>query len=241
MASRVISHTKAQTDQEHIPMILFSLAPEIADRTKYILGEEPHNPGHAIASQLLEMEKLGVQVAALACNSAHAPSIYNLIIKKLKEAKANIRLLHVVDEVADFIRKHHPEIKKVGVLGTSGTYRSKLYGRIERKGLQCINVTAQEQERLHAAIYHPDYGIKSTGTKVSRESRSILLETCRSLQKQGAEILVFGCTELSLAHRDPEAEGLPVVDATTVLARSLIHAVAPEKLLPWVADIHTLS
>ncbi len=233
MASRVIAQTKAKTDQEHVPMILFSLAPEITDRTQFILGEEPRNPGYAIASQLLKMDRLGVQVAALACNSAHAPSIYDLIMKKLTEAKAQVRLLHIVDEVAAFIRKHHPKVNKVGVLGTSGTFRSKLYERIAQEGLQYINVTAQEQERLHAAIYHPEYGIKSTGTIVSDRARASLLDTCQLLKRRGAEILVFGCTELSLAHRYPEAEGLPVVDATTVMARALIHTVAPEKLLPW--------
>ncbi len=235
MASRVIAQTKAKTDQEHVPMILFSLAPEITDRTQFILGEEPRNPGSAIASQLLKMDSFGVQVAALACNSAHAPAIYDLIIKRLIEAKAQIRLLHIVDEVAAFIRKHHPQVKKVGVLGTSGTFRSKLYERIAQQGLQNIHVTAQEQERLHAAIYHPEFGIKSTGTKVSDKARADLLDTCQLLKRRGAEILVFGCTELSLAHKDPAAEGLPIVDATTVLARALVHAVAPEKLLPWAS------
>ncbi len=233
LASKVISQTQAKSDQEHVSMIMFSLAGEISDRTRFILGQEKNNPGHAIASQLLEMDRLGVQVAGLACNSAHAPPIFDLITEQLRQAKANIRLLHIVDEVAAFVRTYHPKVKYAGILGTSGTFRSKLYDRINAHRLQCIHVTEKEQEKLHAAIYHPDYGIKSTGAKVSGEARSILLDTCHQLKKRGAEILVFGCTEFPLAHSEPAAAGLPVVDANMVLARSLIHNVAPGKLFPW--------
>jgi len=232
LASKVVSQTMARSDQEHIPMVLFSIPGDIADRTRFILGKETANPGYAIARQLLRMEEMGVRVAGLACNSAHAPAIFQVVEERLRTANARIQLLHIVHEVAAFIHQHYQGAQHIGILGTKGTFASRLYDGITQNDLLPVNLTEDEQEALHAAIYHPEYGIKSDPAGVPARARSILLDACQRLRKRGAELLVFGCTEFPVAYREPEAAGIPVVDSNMVLARALIHALSPDKLKP---------
>ena len=233
LSSKIISQTLAGSDQEHLSQLLFSLPSEINDRTAFIMGRVNENPAHAIVRVLLQMDRLGVEVAGLACNSAHAAPIFDVILQELSSHDTNIRLLNMIEEVARFIRHYYPGAKRIGILGTTGTHMTRLYDRLEDFGLEVINVTEKEQAKLHSAIYHSEYGIKSVANGEYPKALELLYGACRSLKNRGVELLVFGCTEFPMVHKDHRAEGLPVIDSNMVLARALINAVAPEKLKPW--------
>lgn len=243
LASKIISQTKASADQEHLPFLLYSFPEEIGDRTTYILGHsgnpaqdnpvpESENPGIAIARILMQMEQNGVTVAGMACNSAHASVIFDRILAELRAGESNISLLHMVREVGWHIVYNLAGTRKVGILGTTGTRTSKLYHLLGEFGLEVVDVTDEEQEHLQTAIYHPDYGIKSTPDGHSPKAAEIMAGIVRLLKQRGSDAVVFGCTELPLASQEPEIEGLPVVDSNLVLARALVRACDPEKLRP---------
>ena len=282
LASRVISQTMAASDQDHLPMVLFSFPDEIGDRTEYILRQQANggaspgsndsagsdvnpvenpnsgensypgsnsttgsksspgnpeitdsNPADAIARILLNMERAGVTVAGMACNSAHSPVIFDRISQVLRENRSRLGLLHMIREVAWFLTYEFTGIRKVGIAGTTGTRAAGLYLHLEQFGIEVQNTTDEEQEVLQSAIYHPEYGIKAASDGISPKAVEILSDTCRSLKNRGAEAIVFGCTEFPLAYRETTIEGLPVIDSTLVLARALVRAAAPGKLRPW--------
>ena len=238
LASKIISQTIASRDQEHLPFLLHSFPNEIRDRTAYILGRlhdsatDAENPGVAIARILMQMEQAGVTIAGMACNSAHAPVIFDRIVSELRASQSKINLLHMVREVGWHIMYHLAGVRKVGILGTDGTRASELYDMLEEFGLEVVDVTDEEQERLQSAIYDREYGIKSTPDGRSPGAVKIMGGICRSLNKRGAYAIVFGCTELPLAYQEPRIEGLPTVDSSLVLARALVRACDPEKLRP---------
>ncbi len=233
LSSKIVDQTIASKDQEHIPQILYSDPGAIGDRTEYILGKIKENPAYNIAKILVKLESAGAVIACLACNSAHAPQIFDVVEDELAKKGSSIKLFHIIDEVGKFIKFQYPDIRKVGILGTSGTYKTKQYSRIERFGLEAVNVSPEEQDKVHNSIYHPEYGIKSLGGVVSCKSRSILEEAALSLKEKGAGAAVLGCTELPLAFSENSYKGMPLIDASLVLARALIHAHSPNKLKPW--------
>ncbi len=247
LASKIISQTIASGDQEHLPFVLHSFPNEIGDRTAYILAHgnktalEDGNPGVAIARALMQMEQAGATVAGMACNSAHAPVIFDRIVSELKANESRINLLHMVWEVGWHIVYNLTGVRKVGIVGTTGTRASGLYGILGEFGLEVMDVTDDEQEALQLAIYAPEYGIKAAPDGTSPGAVNILTGICRSLRARGAEAVVFGCTEFPLAYREPEIEGLPVIDSSLVLARALVRAGDPERLRPWGDASVTLS
>ena len=94
LAEKVIAETTAAKDQEHLPMALLSYGHKIGDRSAYVFGEITKNPGFAIASVARTLAELGVRVAGIPCNSAHAPEIFNALTNSLKDL--NIRILHLI-------------------------------------------------------------------------------------------------------------------------------------------------
>ncbi|MFQ5419364.1 MAG: aspartate racemase, partial [Anaerolineae bacterium] len=57
----------------------------------------------------------------------------------------------------------------------------------------------------------------------------------RDVTRQGAEVVILGCTEIPLALTEPGWEGRPLIDPAVALARALIREAAPHKLKVWGA------
>ena len=79
LAQKILQQTQANNDQDYLPTLLISTPDLIEDRTSFLLGENSRNPAHAISRNLLDLKALGVTVAGIPCNTAHAPAIQNEI------------------------------------------------------------------------------------------------------------------------------------------------------------------
>ena len=232
LQAKIVAQTVAARDQHHLPVLSVSWPGPIPDRTEYLLGQVAENPAHAIVAQLRLLAAMGATVAAIPCNTAHAPAIFDVIRAGVAGFERPLRLLHLIDETADHLAAHYPDLRTIGVLSTTGTWRSRLYSeRLAARGLDIVAPDAALQETIHAAVYDPAHGIKSAG-QVTARARADLERGMVALRGQGAEAVVLGCTEMPLAFAAGAFEGLPLIDATWVLARALIRAVDPQRLKP---------
>jgi aspartate racemase len=237
LIQKILEQTEAFVDQDHLTIIGWFQPNTILDRTEFLLGNWQDNPGYAIAAQALALEKAGAEVIAIPCNTAHAPPIFNVIQSELNHAGAGALFLNMIEETAAFIREQFPDINILGVLSTTGAYRTRLYPYfLENSGIEVVSLGEDIQNTLiHTAIYDPDYGIKAIG-KAHPRARQQLLEGIKHLVSQGAEAIIMGCSEIPLAFPESEVEGIPLIDPTLALARALIHHASPDKLKPWLAS-----
>jgi len=232
IAKKIIEETLGNKDQDHVPFLLSSQAHRIVDRTAFILGKEKINPGFAIAEIALELEKAGASVIGIPCNTAHSAQIFNLIQEQLKEKGSRVKLLHMIHQTVDFIHTNFPDAQ-VGVLCTTGTRNTQLYkNAIESTALKCIEPNDNLQAKVHEAIYDETYGIKANSSPVTNRAHDVLVAAIQELKTLGAQVIILGCTELPLALQEQSYYGLPVIDPNRILARSLIHALDPNKLKP---------
>lgn len=229
---KIAEQTRSATDQEHLAVFSISDPGPIPDRTSFLLGEVDVNPAVAIAEQLRMLHQMGATVAGIPCNTAHASSIFDLIRQRLPD---DLRLLHMIEETASWIRRHHPYLRKIGILATSGTIKAGIYAScLSSAGLQTVLPDRPVQDQyVQPAIYNRVYGIKATGGG-STEAREALLFSIEHLRRNGAEAIILGCTEIPLAIPEASLSGTPTVDPTLVLARALIRAIDPQKLKPRV-------
>jgi aspartate racemase len=235
MASKVTEETLAGCDQGHCRLLLYSAPGDIPDRTSYLLGHSSSDPAAPIAEALVRMAGAGVTVAAIACNTAHADPIDRAVRERLKRDAPELKLLHMIDETVEALTQIAPNAAAVGILGTQGTYRFRLYeNRLRKTGHACIIPPKEIREGpLHDAIYHPEYGIKANPRHVSEQARENILIAARALRDRGAEAVILGCTELPLAVPDDTVASLPTVDPGRAAARALIRAAFPDRLRPW--------
>lgn len=230
---KIIEETRAESDQEHLPVILWSDPGKIPDRTEYLEGRVDENPAVAIGAIFEILEKNGATIAAIPCNTAHAPEIFNAIRDQLVQNRNRIKVISIIEETQRFLQQYFKSGAKIGVLSTTGTWKRRIYAEpLEHAGFEVVVPDETHQIMVHRAIYDPKFGVKATGTTVSQKAHDILYEQADDLIARGAEAVILGCTEIPLVIKERLYKEVRMVDTVRILARALIKAYAPSKLKP---------
>ena len=201
----IIKMTDAHCDQEHLEMIIHN-CPSIPDRTSYILGKSADNPAVPMAHIGKQLETQGADYIAIPCITAHY--FYESVARVIK-----VPVIHIVRETAFHLRENG--VRKVGIAATDGTISSKLFQReLKSSGIDFVLPSDKAQGSIMHLIYK---NIKAGRTP----EMDRFFEVNRELRENGAEVIILGCTELSLVKRD-YVIGAGYLDAMEVLARSAI-------------------
>lgn len=206
---KIIEMTAADSDQEHIPMIIDNNT-RIPDRTAAILsgGADPVPEMTASAKRL---EAAGADFIIIGCNTAHyfVPEF---------EKEIRIPVISMLKETARALREK--DVKCAAVLATDGTVRSGLYARaLASEGIEDIYPNDEQQKLLMSVIY--DY-IKKGITDPAKLPHDEMLVMAEDLKSRGAEALIMACTELPLAFDLTGIIDDTCMDPTRVLAAAAI-------------------
>jgi aspartate racemase len=235
LAHKIIKNTVANTDQDYIPMLLVSYPHQIEDRTGFLQGKHHKNPAYTIYQLIRELESWGAHIIGIPCNTSHSAPIMNVISEQLIANHSSVVLVNMIEAVAEFILEHFPTTKKIGLLATLGTYQQAAYQNIfQQFGLEIIVPDSLMQQAIHQAIYDAEYGIKSNLSANLDKASQILHGACEHVVDLSAELVVLGCSEISLALTESSYNTTPLIDPTEVLARKLIQLAAHAKLKPYL-------
>lgn len=201
----IIEMTEARTDHEHIDSIIYN-CPSIPDRTQFILEKNACSPLPAMIkiSQKLAFE--GVCAIAVPCITAH-------YFHKELETAVSVPIIHTIAETAAYLKQR--TIKKAGIMATDGTVQAMLFSKeFEKKGIECIYPSALYQSYIMELIYQNiKAGLPARMDKFYAVSKELF--------NHGAEVILLGCTELSMIKRD-FAIGSGYLDVTEVLAKCCV-------------------
>ena len=234
LVKKVFDQTQADRDQQHLPLMLFSFPDEIADRPDFLLRGAPVNPGEAIGNIMVQLAKAGATVIGMPCNTAHSPAILKPALEKLHAAAPKVHFVHMIDSVIKSIQEYPGGVSRVGLLSTIATLETRLYqNALESAGFTALFPDDAGRAAVQEAISNHEYGIKAQSSPVTTQARDILVEQARRLvQEQNAQVIILGCTEIPLALPEASLHGVPLIDATSILAGELVRAFAPDKLKP---------
>lgn len=205
--------TDAATDQEHIELLVHS-KPQTPDRTGYILGKSKENPLPVLAEVGVRLKQSGAEFIAIPCITAH-------FFQQELEKRIGCPILHAIEETAKYLQEE--KITKIGLMATDGTIESKLFQQImDNYGITCFVPNKENQANVMHLIYQ---NVKAGKQPEMDRFRKVSEE----LFGAGAQVILLGCTELSLIKRDNILnEGF--LDVLEVLARQVvIHAEAAVK------------
>jgi len=205
---RIIKATPVQRDQDHLRIIIDN-NPKIPERTAAILGKG-ESPLKQLQETLGNLEKAGAEVIAIPCNTAHH------YYRELQES-TNILIINMISETAAYIHRNFPDIKKIGLLATTGTVKAGIY----HKAMTTVKVITPDedtQETVMNAILG-EQGIKAGHTQ--GKPRRDILAVANTLINKGAEAIIAGCTEVSLVLRQNDLP-VPLIDPLQILAEAVI-------------------
>lgn len=222
LVKKIFDLTEARCDQEHLPVLLHSIPHKIPDRSEFLLGRLKDNPAIPLAEIICSLYDQGATVVGMPCNTAHSTPIFNEIQQRIPKG---VTLINMIHEVVDYVKTNYANNRSIGVLSTTGTFRTNIYTQaFYKNGIDCIQVTEEIQNQyIHPSIYDKSFGIKSHSAPVTRKAIQNLMIGADYLINQGVQAIVLGCTELPIAFQSDEIKGIPLVDANEVLATALIH------------------
>jgi aspartate racemase len=200
---KVIAATPAVCDQDHVPLVVYSV-PQIPDRVSAIAAGTDE-PFPAILAGLRTLERAGAELVAMPCNTAHA--WYDRLA-----ASADIPILHMADAVRQRVGER-PET--IALMATSGTVRAGFYQRYLSSPIRTVLVpSADIQSQIALAI-----AAVKTADHVAAKRH--MIDAAHALLDVGADRLLLACTELPLAITETDLADR-CLDATVCLAEACV-------------------
>ncbi len=207
---QLIRATAAASDQDHVPVIVYSL-PQIPDRTAAILHGGP-SPLPQLRRGLHALSRAGADFAVISCISAHY--FYSRLA-----ARSPLPLIDLLEETLAEVKKLRPAPRKIGLIATTGTVRSGIVADVfAPAGIEVIVPSARDQNRVMTAIYGKK-GIKAGFTEGL--PREILLEVALELVRRGAGTVLAGCTEIPLVLGASDLP-VPFIEPLAIGARAAV-------------------
>lgn len=201
----VIRMTDASTDQQNLDMIVYNF-PSIPDRTGYILGSNLRSPLPGLLSVGNALARQGADYIAIPCMTAHY--FY-------EELQAGIpaKVIHCVRDTVSHLKENG--ITAAGLMATDGTIASNLF---LRELIEAGILPVLPSEERQADVMHLIYRNIKAGDPVEMDRFQAVEQELRG---KGAQVIILGCTELSLIKRDYEI-GAGFLDAMEVLAQQAV-------------------
>ncbi len=155
-----------------------------------------------LIKEAVNLEKAGVDFLMLATNTMHK------MADQIEDA-INIPFLHLADATADRIVEQG--LHKIGLLGTKYTMELDFYRkRLEEKGIDVLTPNEESRNLVNNIIYD-----ELCHGHIIDSSREIYKDVIADLEKEGADGVIMGCTEITLLI-DQDDSSIPLFDTTKI-------------------------
>lgn len=183
-------------------ILLYSV--DFAEIEKYQASGEWSKSAEVLSDAAANLEKAGADYIVICTNTMHK------VVPEIQK-KISIPIIHIAEATAEELKLKG--ISKVGLLGTKYTMTQEFYkSKLLESGIEVVIPDKEGIETVNEIIYNElCLGIISENSR--EKYRSIIAE----LEKNGAQGVILGCTEIGLLIQQKDIK-LPVFDTTKIHA-----------------------
>lgn len=181
--NRIVKHTVANKDQEHIDMVILNHS-SIIDRTYAIKNNKLDELLNQMHEDIEILENAKVTSIAIPCNTSHS------IIDKI-QSLTSITIINMIEETAKNLKNIVNDDEKVGIMATDGTIMLKMYQNACEKYEIDYLVPEEEMQKQVMSIIYDD--VKARGIFDNSKFKKVL----DYFIQNGCKYVILGCTELS--------------------------------------------
>jgi aspartate racemase len=206
---KLIEETPAQRDEDHIPVIAYSV-PQIPERPAAIAGHGP-SPLPAMLEGIRTLKDAGAIAIAIPCNTAHF--WYDDLVRE-----GGLPVIHIADAALDELELKRMAGRTVGLIATKGTLAARFFQE---------RLAARDYQSIVNSEHDIDELVLPAIVLVKRNELSVaaaLLETAiGKLTNDGAAGVILACTETPVVfdRMSPSTSAI-CVDATRALAKACV-------------------
>lgn len=165
--------------------------------------------GDILAQAAIGLQQAGAEGIVLCTNTMHN-------VAEAIESRCSLPFLHIADATGRVISAQG--MRRVALLGTRYTMEQDFYrGRLEQQfAIECLIPDADARATINRVIFD-----ELCLGQFTEASRQYYVEVIEALAAQGAEGVIFGCTEIGLlvpVERSP----IPVFDTAAIHAADAV-------------------
>ncbi|WP_151993241.1 aspartate/glutamate racemase [Buttiauxella massiliensis] len=171
--------------------------------------------GDMLAQAALGLQKAGAEGIVLCTNTMHKVAHHI-------ESRCGLPFLHIADATGRAITAQN--VQRVALLGTRYTMEQDFYrGRLSAEfGIETLIPEEPQRLRINQIIFE-----ELCLGKITEESKRYYQQVIEKLQGQGAQGVIFGCTEIGLLLNQQDCP-LPVFDTATIHAADAVNFMLAE-------------
>jgi len=171
--------------------------------------------GDMLAQAALGLQQAGAEGIVLCTNTMHKVAHHI-------ESRCTLPFLHIADATGRAITAQN--VQRVALLGTRYTmeqdfYRGRLYAEF---GIESLIPHEEQRLRINQIIFE-----ELCLGKMTAESKHYYQQVIEQLQGQGAQGVIFGCTEIGLLLNQEDCP-LPVFDTAAIHAADAVNFMLAE-------------
>jgi aspartate racemase len=221
--------TPARTDQAHIPVITFNNS-AIPSRVDALFHGGPSPLPELIRTARI-LEAAGADFLLMPCNTAH------IYLEELQLA-VTVPIVNMIEATVRHAIERYPRVDSVGVLGSTPTLKTGLYHKCFAKFGRSVVVPDEvvQIEMVMASIFG-DNGIKAGRRE---QPKADLLRAGMHLHEKGAQVVIAGCTEISLVLTTAKTP-FEIIDPLEVLANLAVDRALVGERSPVKAAMHLVK
>lgn len=180
-----------------------------ADIEPHMVKNEWKTVGEKMACEAQKLENAGADVIVLCTNTIH------LVSKQITDA-ISIPFIHIAEASGEAIAEKG--LKKVALLGTRFTMEKDFYKNIlkEKFDIETIIPNSDDMNLIHEIIFK-----ELVIGEIKISSRQAYKRIIYKLEKQGAEGVILGCTEIPMLISDKDVT-IPTFDTTKIHAEKAL-------------------
>ena len=171
--------------------------------------------GEMLAQAAVGLQKAGAEGIVLCTNTMHKVAHHI-------ESRCGLPFLHIADATGRAITAQN--VQRVALLGTRYTMEQDFYrGRLSAEfGIESLIPEEPQRLRINQIIFE-----ELCLGKITEESKRYYQQVIEELQGQGAQGVIFGCTEIGLLLNQQDCP-LPVFDTAAIHAADAVNFMLAE-------------
>ncbi|MFZ3389704.1 aspartate/glutamate racemase [Buttiauxella gaviniae] len=171
--------------------------------------------GEMLAQAAVGLQKAGAEGIVLCTNTMHKVAHHI-------ESRCGLPFLHIADATGRAITAQN--VQRVALLGTRYTMEQDFYrGRLSAEfGIESLIPEEPQRLRINQIIFE-----ELCLGKITEESKRYYQQVIEELQGQGAQGVIFGCTEIGLLLNQQDSP-LPVFDTAAIHAADAVNFMLTE-------------
>ncbi|WP_436858778.1 aspartate/glutamate racemase [Citrobacter tructae] len=165
--------------------------------------------GEILAQAALGLQKAGAEGIVLCTNTMHK-------VADAIETRCSLPFLHIADATGRAVTAQG--MNRVALLGTRYTMEQDFYrGRLEQQfSIECLIPDADDRAKINEVIFN-----ELCLGQFSEASRQYYVQVIERLTAQGAQGVIFGCTEIGLLVPVDQSP-IPVFDTAAIHAADAV-------------------